>query len=203
MRLRLPHVALVGVLAIGLTGGAVAAIPSATGKISGCYATADGKLRIVDAESPAGRTCLPGEQSLAFTQPTIHEVVHQAAYSGAKKSLVHFKLPPNSTYTITASAVASRPWSPIRFESLTTSCAMYLTHPGDGWHKLDEVSHTFPEKSGEGGWLKMRTHLSGGPTGAEVHISCAGDYGGYDDYASVSNVRLEAEALASYTREEM
>jgi len=66
MRLRLPHVALVGVLAVGLTGVATAAIPSGDGVITSCYDAA-GKLRVLDMESATGaRACNAGETKLAW-----------------------------------------------------------------------------------------------------------------------------------------
>lgn len=67
MRIRLPHVALAGVLALTLTGGAVAAIPGADGTIQSCYG-ADGAVRIVEGETNPGRICNPGETHLAWGQ---------------------------------------------------------------------------------------------------------------------------------------
>jgi hypothetical protein len=66
MRLRLPHVALVGALAIGLTGVATAAIPGGDGTIQSCYDAA-GELRVIDTEGAVGaRSCNAGETKLAW-----------------------------------------------------------------------------------------------------------------------------------------
>src|SRR5215212_4058197 len=52
MRITLPRVALVGALALGLTGAAVAAVPGPDGEIHGCY-NAKGSLRLVDPSDPS------------------------------------------------------------------------------------------------------------------------------------------------------
>lgn len=53
-------------LPLVLTGAAVAAIPAATGVITGCYATKDGVLRLIDGES--GQPCGNKEQKIAWNQ---------------------------------------------------------------------------------------------------------------------------------------
>lgn len=66
MRIRLPHVALVGVLALTVTGAATAAIPSLNGEIKSCYSTSSGAMRVIDGD--AGATCKATEQALNFNQ---------------------------------------------------------------------------------------------------------------------------------------
>jgi hypothetical protein len=53
-------------LPLVLTGVAVASIPSSTGVITGCYATKDGALRLIDAE--AGQPCGNKEQLITWNQ---------------------------------------------------------------------------------------------------------------------------------------
>jgi hypothetical protein len=57
-----------GAVALAVTGGiAFAAIPnSSTGVITGCYKTANGALRVIDAQ--AGRTCRGGEITLNWNR---------------------------------------------------------------------------------------------------------------------------------------
>lgn len=53
-------------LPLVITGTAVASIPASTGVITGCYATKDGALRLVDAE--AGQPCGNKEQPITWNQ---------------------------------------------------------------------------------------------------------------------------------------
>lgn len=66
MQIRLPHVALVGVLALTVTGVATAAIPSLNGEVKSCYTTSTGALRVIDGE--AGAKCKTTEKALNFNQ---------------------------------------------------------------------------------------------------------------------------------------
>jgi hypothetical protein len=66
MHLRLPHLALVGVLAFGVTGVATAAIPGGDGAIQSCYGP-NGSLRVVDADAASGgKICNTGETPLSW-----------------------------------------------------------------------------------------------------------------------------------------
>lgn len=53
-------------LPLVITGAAVASIPASTGVITGCYATKDGALRVIDAE--AGQPCDNKEQPITWSQ---------------------------------------------------------------------------------------------------------------------------------------
>lgn len=53
-------------LPLVLTGAAVASIPASTGVITGCYATKDGALRLIDAE--AGQPCGTKEMQITWSQ---------------------------------------------------------------------------------------------------------------------------------------
>jgi hypothetical protein len=66
MRIRLPHVALVGVLALTVTGVANATIPnSQTGVYTACYGATNGAMRVIDFEAK-GNTCSAGEKILGW-----------------------------------------------------------------------------------------------------------------------------------------
>lgn len=73
MRLLFAHLRPSGLLAAAmvwlplvLTGAAVAVIPAATGVITGCYATKDGALRLIDGE--IGQPCGNKEQKITWNQ---------------------------------------------------------------------------------------------------------------------------------------
>jgi hypothetical protein len=53
-------------LPLVISGAAVASIPASTGVITGCYATKDGALRLIDAE--AGQPCDNKEQPITWNQ---------------------------------------------------------------------------------------------------------------------------------------
>jgi hypothetical protein len=66
MQIRLPHVALIGVLALTVTGVANATIPgSTTGVYTGCYAKSSGALRVIDFEAN-GLTCTNNEKPMGW-----------------------------------------------------------------------------------------------------------------------------------------
>jgi hypothetical protein len=68
MHITLPRVALVGALALGLSGAAVASVPAPDGQIHGCY-DAKGSLRVTDTADPSKMgACDDKETPLAWNQ---------------------------------------------------------------------------------------------------------------------------------------
>lgn len=82
----------------GATMAAFAAIPhSTTGVISGCYATSDGAVRVIDAQD--SETCEPGETALNWN----------VAGAGSQTSAVlHLDPDPNDNTTYVMDAARSR-----------------------------------------------------------------------------------------------
>src|SRR4051812_45119298 len=58
-------VLLLTVALVGVAGVAVASIPGGDGQVSGCYATKDGQLRVIDG---AKDKCLKGEVAISWSQ---------------------------------------------------------------------------------------------------------------------------------------
>jgi hypothetical protein len=66
MQIRLPHVALIGVLALTVTGVANATIPnSQTGVYTACYGATSGAMRVIDMEAK-GNICTASEKLLGW-----------------------------------------------------------------------------------------------------------------------------------------
>jgi hypothetical protein len=56
------------VLVVTAVGVAYAAVPGSDGTVQACYVTANGQLRVIDAE--AGESCRPNETAIALATPT-------------------------------------------------------------------------------------------------------------------------------------
>ncbi|MBE2317352.1 hypothetical protein DVA67_015325 [Solirubrobacter sp. CPCC 204708] len=216
--IRVRHLALAGVLALGLTGGAVAAIPSADGAITACMTTADGRLRIVDGEQEVGRSCLPGEKPLSWNQtgppgpagPSFARIIeHPGAFigehAGHDKHVGILTLAPNTHHVVTVSARADRPEAH-HLNTIGASCAVYAAPTGNGGGWGDKVASDKAWWTG-GDDTPQRLLMRGYITTTQwttVRVVCHADaqsgYGGPKDFTQVSQVQFEALQIGGYSR---
>ena len=220
MRITFPRVALVGVLVVGLGGGAaVASIPNPDGTISACYATLDGNVRIIDPDAGLGaRPCEPGEQYLSWSQtgpkgatgpqgpqgpagPSfIRAVYNDDTHRGDTKVLASIQLPANSYFSVSAiidSYRTSDSGDPTSGEAV---CRLKQLRANGTLDTLEAVS--FGYKEGEEYIHQQRSlrHVTYTGNGTDtLQVSCYTVAGEASDRPWVSSVKLEAAQVGGYT----
>lgn len=196
MHIRLPHVALVGVLALALTGGAVAALPS--GAISACVTKGSGAVRIVegDAQCAATETPLswnqagkPGPAGPSF----VHAVRHESPFRGGYTKVLTLDLPANGHFQLAATAKAFRNQAAGSVQNRSVNCDFMRDD-----QVLDAQLYFFHAGSNNRTQLRMEGLTSTGATPGSVSLYCATSGGPVADAATLYDLRITATRVGGF-----
>jgi hypothetical protein len=228
MQIRLPHVALVGVLALTVTGVASATIPnSQNGVYTACYGATTGAMRVIDMEAK-GNICTASEKLMGWKATGSPGPVGPQGPAGPKGATGpqgpagpsfargHFR---TSTHNVgTSYQTLATVDMPAGMHAISGKASIYISEIlGTEWWAMvscrllqkspagaetaHDVSHTeVSDDYNERSSLSLMglAYVPAGQTD-KLHLQCTDDGGIGGELTTLNNVKVIAQQVGGYT----